>query len=137
MDTLADNYKFLVVDNEAGMEHISRVTTQHVDVLYVISDPSRRSVIAASRIAKLAQEMNILRGPAYLILSMVRGEAAPALLEAVKKEGLELAGILPDDEELADCDLDGKPTSKLPAENPVIAAAFDIFDRTLKDLVAK
>ena len=63
MDKLADNYNFLVVDNEAGMEHISRVTTQHIDLLYVVSDPSRRSVTAAGRVKTLAEEMKVLKGP--------------------------------------------------------------------------
>jgi CO dehydrogenase maturation factor len=137
MDKLAENYRFLVVDNEAGMEHISRITTQRIDLLYVVSDPSRRSVTAAGRVKSLAEEMNVLKGPAYLVLSQVRGEASPALLEAVKSEGLELAGILPDNEELAEVDLAGKPTSRLPEQNPVKAAAKDIFDRTLLVLLGE
>ena len=133
MDQLADNYKFLVVDNEAGMEHISRVTTQRVDLLLVVSDPSRRSLIAAARVAELAKEMGVLVGKAHLVLSMVRGEPAPELMKTVEDLGLELAGILPDDEDLAATDLAGQPTSKLPADNKVVRAAFDIFEKVLPE----
>ncbi|WP_449246102.1 ATP-binding protein [Desulfarculus baarsii] len=131
MDQLAGNYRFLVVDNEAGMEHISRVTTQRVDLLLVVSDPSRRSMTAAARVAELAKEMGILAGDAYLILSMVRGELAPELSAAAAEMGVELAGFIPDDEALAQADLQGRPTSKLPADNPAVKAAFAIFDKVI------
>ena len=131
MDKLAKNYKYLVVDNEAGMEHISRVTTQQVDLLLVISDPSRRSLTAASRVQQLAREMKVLKGESFLILSMVRGQPAPELLAAVQELGMEVAGAVPDDEMLAAFDAQGQPTSTLPADSPARQAAFAIFDRVL------
>jgi CO dehydrogenase maturation factor len=137
MDKLAANYKFLVVDNEAGMEHISRVTTQRVDLLFVVSDPSRRSLMAAARVQELAKELKVLQGPARLIVSMVRGEPAPQLLAAIEELKLEAAGFVPDDEGLAGFDLHGKATSQLPAENKALQAAFAIFDKELAPLLAK
>ena len=131
MDKLADNYRYLVVDNEAGMEHISRVTTQHIDLFLVISDPSRRSLTAAKRVSELAGSMKILDGNTHLILSMVRGEPASMLLETAEKMGLSLAGYIPDDPTLADMDLSGEPTSRLPADNPVVKAAYGIFDKLI------
>ncbi|MCB2228896.1 MAG: AAA family ATPase [Desulfarculaceae bacterium] len=131
MDKLADNYDYLVVDNEAGMEHISRVTTQRVDMLLVISDPSRRSLQAAQRVAELAKEMNVLQGEAYLLLTMVRGEPAEELLQAAKDMGLNLLAVIPDDPQLAEYDLKGQPTSQLPDDSPSIAAAFAAFDKVL------
>jgi CO dehydrogenase maturation factor len=131
LDSLSDNYKYIVVDNEAGMEHISRITTKKVDMLFVVSDPSKRSLTAASRIKELAQEMGVLTGPCYLVLSMVRKNPPQPLLDSVKEMGLELAGILPDDEDLAAQDLAGEPTSRLPLDNPVVKGAFDIFENTV------
>lgn len=131
MDKLASNYKYLVVDNEAGMEHISRVTTQQVDLLLVISDPSRRSLTAAGRVQELARELKVLKGPSYLILSMVRGQPEAELLAAAQEMGLELAGVVPDDEMLAAYDAQGKPTSTLPDESPAKQAAFAIFEKVL------
>lgn len=136
MDNLADNYNYLVVDNEAGMEHISRVTTQHVDLLLVVSDPSRRSLQAAKRITDLAKEMKILRGDSYLVLSMVRGDPRPELLATVEEMGLKLAGVVPDDPMLAEYDLKGKPSSTLPMESPAKSAAFKVFDKVLADAIA-
>jgi len=133
MDKLADNYNYLVVDNEAGMEHISRVTTQHVDKLLVISDPSRRSLQAAKRVSDLAREMGVLKGEANLILSMVRGEPNPDLLATVDELGMKVAGVIPDDPLLADYDLKGMPTSTLPPESPAKSAAFKVFDQILAD----
>lgn len=131
MDKLAENYQYLVIDNEAGMEHLSRVTTQRVDLLLAVSDPSRRSLDAARRVVELAREMGVLHGKAFLLLSMVRGEPAPELMATVESMGLELAGWLPDDEDLASWDLAGKPISRLPEENPVVSRAFGLFDRVV------
>ncbi len=131
MDNLADNYKYLVVDNEAGMEHISRVTTQHVDLFLVISDPSRRSLQAAQRVTELAKEIGVLRGSAHLILSMVRSEPTEEMLKVIEEMGLELAGVVPDDPELADFDMAGKPTSELPPENPARKAVFEAMAKLL------
>jgi CO dehydrogenase maturation factor len=131
MDNLADNYKYLVVDNEAGMEHISRVTTQSVDLFLVISDPSRRSLQAAARVSQLAKDMGVLGGSAHLILSMVRSEPSPEMLSLIKEMGMELAGTVPDDEQLAAYDLAGTPTSTLPPDNPVRQAVFAVMDRLL------
>ena len=133
MDKLSANYRYVVVDNEAGMEHISRVTTERVDLLLVVSDPSKRSLTAARRVQELARELKVLEGSAKLVLSMVRGEPAPALLAAASEMGLELAGVLPDDPELAEWDLAGKPSSRLPADNPVVKAAFSLFDQVIPE----
>jgi CO dehydrogenase maturation factor len=137
MDKLAANYKFLVVDNEAGMEHISRVTTQRVDRLFLISDPSRRSLTAAARVQELAKELKVLRGTAKLIVSMVRSEPDPQFKEAIAELKLDLAGFIPDDEVLAGFDLQGKATSQLPADNKAFQAALAIFDKELAPLLAR
>ena len=99
----------------------------------VVNDPSRRSLTAAARVAELAKEMGVLVGKAHLVLSMVRGEPAPELMKTVDELGLNLAGILPDDEDLAAADLAGKPTSQLPADNKVVQAAFEIFEKVLPE----
>ena len=134
MDALSKNYKYLVIDNEAGMEHISRVTTAHMDLLLAISDPSRRSLTAAKRVIDLSKDMKVLTGPSYLVLSMVRGEPSPEPLKTVEEMGFQLAGWLPDDQELADWDLSGKPISQLPTDNAVVKAANGIFDRVTEGI---
>ena len=131
MDRLAENYSYIVVDNEAGMEHISRVTTQRVDLLLVVSDPSKRGLTAAARVQALAKEVGILAGASWLVMSMVRGQLPEAMVSYAEAQGLKLAGAIPEDEELMRWDMEGKPTARLPEDNAAVKAAFEIFAKVL------
>ena len=62
LDVYKRQYEYLVIDNEAGMEHLSRKTTKHIDKLLLVSDCSRRSVQAVARIRDLARELNLSVG---------------------------------------------------------------------------
>ena len=57
IDILTDNYKYVVIDNEAGMEHLSRLTTQNVDLLFVVSDPTVRGIRTPGRILEVVREL--------------------------------------------------------------------------------
>ncbi len=72
MERLAGNYPFVVMDNEAGMEHISRLTTKNVDILLIVTDPSRRGLQAAIRIDDLARKLNIGVGKSYVVINQVK-----------------------------------------------------------------
>ena len=133
LDRLTTNYPYLVMDNEAGMEHISRLTTKNVDILLVVSDTSRRGLQAAFRINKLAQSLNIGVGKSFLVINQAKGEVSKKIMELVEKEGLELAGIIPEDDTIYDFDLDGKPTVDLPADSKSMRAAFTIFDKIITE----
>ncbi len=129
LDRLQGNYAYVVMDNEAGMEHISRMTTKNVDILLVVSDPSRRSLQAAGRINKLAAELNIGVGKSFLIINQAKEAPSPQVIELLKKEGLELAGLVPEDPTIYDFDFKGRPTIHMPENNQAVAAAFQIFDK--------
>lgn len=133
LEKLLDNYPYLVIDNEAGMEHISRLTTKKLDIFYVVSDASRRGLTAAIRIWNLVDELNIEVGSKYLILNQVRGEVAPALMEEIEKEGLNLAGVIPEDDTIYEYDQTGKPTSDIGPDNPAVARAYEVFEKTLSN----
>jgi len=133
LDRLTGNYPYLVMDNEAGMEHISRLTTKNVDILLVVSDTSRRGLQAAFRINKLAQSLNIGVGKSFLVINQAKGEVSKKIMELVDKEGLELAGVIPEDDTIYDFDLDGKPTVDMPADSKSIRAAFTIFEKIITD----
>jgi CO dehydrogenase maturation factor len=133
LDRLTTNYPYLVMDNEAGMEHISRLTTKNVDILLVVSDTSRRGLQAAFRINKLAQSLNIGVGKSYLVINQAKGEVSQKIMELVEKEGLELAGIIPEDDTIYDFDLDGKPTVDMPEDSKSIRAAFNIFEKIITE----
>ncbi|MDI6796943.1 MAG: AAA family ATPase [Desulfatibacillaceae bacterium] len=132
LERLTSNYAYLVMDNEAGMEHISRLTTRNVDLLLIVSDPSRRGIQAAGRINRLAQELNIGVGETYLILNQAKGELPESMKKIIQDEGLVLAGTVPEDSSVYEYDFDGTPTIKLPKDNPAVAAAFAIFDKVVK-----
>jgi CO dehydrogenase maturation factor len=132
LGNLIDNYPYMVMDNEAGMEHISRLTTDNVDVLLVISDPSIRGIETAGRISSLVDELKVRVLERFLIINQARDGLADSLQEAIVKHGLNLAGTIPRDDLLYDFDMNGNPTINLPDDNPAVSAAFDIFDRIIE-----
>ncbi len=133
LEKLTDNYPYIVMDNEAGMEHISRLTTKDVNVLLIVSDTSRRSIQAAVRINKLAKELNIGVGKSYLVINQAKnGNATDEVVKLLEEEGLELIGMIPEDESVYEYDLKGKPTVEIPEDNRAVKAAFEIFDKIVE-----
>lgn len=131
IEKLVNNYPYLVIDNEAGMEHLSRLTTKEIDIFYVVSDASRRGLTAAKRIWSLVDELKIKVGVKHLILNQVKGEVAPGLLAEIDEAGMHLAGIIPEDEEIYAWDQTGRPTSRIRSDNPAVSALFSIFEKTI------
>lgn len=132
LEKLTGNYPYLVMDNEAGMEHISRLTTSNVDVLLTVADTSRRGLQAAIRIDKLSQDLNIGVGKSYLIINQAKAEPTPAALKIIEEEGLELAGTIPEDDTVYEFDLNGRPTIEIPEDNNALKAAYQIFDAVIQ-----
>ncbi len=132
LEQLTDNYPYIVMDNEAGMEHISRLTTKNVDVLLIVSDTSRRALQAAVRINELAKKLNIGVAKSYLVINQAKDAPSDQVLNIIKKEGLELVGIIPEDDTLYEYDLHGRPTIEMPEDNSAVKAAFKIFDKIVK-----
>ena len=132
LDLLTGNYRYIVIDNEAGMEHFSRLTTRDVDLLFILSDSSRRSILTASRIRGLIHELNLRILREALVINRVQGELDPDTLEEVKRENLQLAGIIPADEEVYRYDVEGKPTFGLPAQSKAFQAAKGIFEKYIQ-----
>lgn len=131
LEKLSANYPYIVMDNEAGMEHISRLTTRNVNVLLLVTDASRRGLQAAVRIHELARELNIVAGKSCLIMNQAKGEPDAEVLDIIRKAGIELAGVIREDQTVYEYDLKGKPTVQIPDDNPAVRAAFEIFDRII------
>ncbi len=129
---LAGNYPYLVMDNEAGMEHISRLTTRNVDIMLIVADASRRGLQAAVRIDALARGLDIGVGKSYLVINQAKGEPPDSFITVIRDSGLECIGTVYEDQTLYDYDLQGKSTIELPLGTPVVRQAFDIFDRMVK-----
>lgn len=132
LDALISNYKYVVMDNEAGMEHISRLTTNNVDVLLVVSDPSRRGIQAASRIFDLTEELNVNIGRKFLIVNQVKDGQIDDIRKMVNRYHLDLTGVIPEDVQVTEYDLNGTPTMQLGEENEAVHAAFEIFEKVLE-----
>jgi CO dehydrogenase maturation factor len=131
LDRTFKNYPYQVIDNEAGMEHISRLTAKYMDIFYVVSDASRRGLTAALRIWRLVDELKITIRHKYLILNRNRGPVPDDVMAIINAEPMNLAGVIPDDLAIYDTDQQGKPTSLLAETNPAVAAAMEIFSKTL------
>ena len=128
LDLLTENYRYIVIDNEAGMEHFSRLTTRDVDLLFILSDPSKRSIQTASRIRDLIHQLDLRIAREALILNRVYDELDSEILDELKRQTLPLAGIIPVDDEVYRYDLEGKPTFQLPLESKAVKAARRIFE---------
>ena len=120
VDRLSDAYDYVVIDNEAGLEHLSRRTTRDVDLLLIVSDPTLRGIIAAGRVAELIDELDTAVGAAYLVVNRVNGDDLPEpLKEAIAEQKLQLAGLLPADPAVNELDALGQPIVGLPEDAPV------------------
>ena len=128
VDKYAKNYKYIVMDNEAGLEHVARGTLPHVDTMLLISDCSRRGIQAAARVAEMIGEMDLKPGKLGLIVNRAPdGVLDAGVQEEIEKHGLELLGVLPQDEGVYRCDCNGEPSAKLPENNPVKTALKGIM----------
>jgi CO dehydrogenase maturation factor len=132
LDKLLGNYKYAVIDNEAGMEHISRLTTGNVDTLVVVSDATRRGIQAAARILKLTEELNLLIEKKAVIVNRTKNGQEVEIKKAFEQYEMELAGIIPEDSEVEQFDLEGKPTVELGTGCEAVKSAFSIFDELIE-----
>lgn len=130
VDKYAKNYNYIVMDNEAGLEHVARGTLPHVDTMLLVSDCSRRGIQAAGRVAETIAEMELKPGRMGLIVNRApEGKLDAGILEEIEKQGLTLFGVLPQNEEIYRCDCAGEPSAKLPTSNPTKAALADIMNQ--------
>ena len=127
---LQSRYPYVVVDNEAGMEHISRGLIPTMEIAILVSDCSRRGVQAAGRIAALMKELNFKPKTVGLIVNRApEGKLDAGTMEEVEKQGLTLLGVVPQDQDVYQYDCDGKPIVRLPKDSPVRSALHDIVQK--------
>ncbi len=131
IDRLIRNYEYIVIDNEAGMEHFSRLTQKDIDLLVLVSDPSRRGLSAACRIAELVKTLPMHVSQTILVINQIREEPEAWPEEVLRIFGKDKIVCLPADPLLAKFDLEGKPTVTLPDEALVVKTAEGFFDRVV------
>jgi len=122
IDGLSDNYAYVVMDNEAGMEHLSRKTTDDVDALLLVSNHSVKGVRAIGRILELAAELKLHVKKKYILINMVPDKLDPLVAEELKQLGLKADVIIPEDKTLYRQDLEQKPLMDMPDNSPAVQA---------------
>lgn len=133
LDRLAGHYDYVVIDNEAGMEHISRQTTRDVDILLIVSDPSIRGVTAASRMKDLIAEMRSHVNRIGLVVNRVRGGIPTQIKQAIDAAGLDIIAAIHEDPNIIDLEINGRPLIELPDSSPLrrgvaeMAARLDLI----------
>ena len=130
LQKLQQHYPYIIVDNEAGMEHISRGVLPSMETAILVSDCSRRGVQAAGRIAELIKECDMHPKQIGLIVNRAPGGVLnEGTKEEIEKQGLHLLGVVPQDDTVYDFDCNGTPTVSRPDDSPVKKALREIVDK--------
>ena len=130
-DTLSDNYAYVVMDNEAGMEHLSRKTTHNVDELLIVSDHSVKGVRTVARITELVSELKLVVQRQSVIINFVPTTLDPLITEELARLGIDPVAIIPWDEEVQQYDLKRKPLLDLPDTSKAVTAVSDLMAKIL------
>jgi CO dehydrogenase maturation factor len=124
------------VDNEAGMEHLSRMNLRSIDILLVISDPSARGILTAKRISELSKPLKIEIKEKYLIVNRtpdpLPDELYAKIQETTDSTDLPLAGVLSSSDRLIQQELSGESYLELTEDASVIQQAYEIFSKIIK-----
>lgn len=134
IDALKNNYPFVVVDNEAGMEHMSRLVTQDVDVLYVVSDPTPRGILTVSRILSIIGELGLHITKTVVIVNRVDEENGARLEKSAQERSVTIGGKVRNDPALIANDADGRAIFELDRASAALSDAYEIFGRTIGEL---
>jgi len=128
-DKLSEHYPYVVIDNEAGMEHLSRRTTHTVDLLILVSDPTFRGIKTAARIHRLVDELELQVARRALVVNRIVGHEREALERLVREEGLTLAGFVPQDTRVFENDLTGGSVFALSeSDSSALSGVYGILD---------
>ena len=130
-DTLSQSYAYMVMDNEAGMEHLSRRTTQNVDVLLIISDHSVKGVRTIARIRELVSELKLAVKRQAVVINYVRTTLDPAIAEELARLGIDPIATIPWDEEVREYDVKMKPLLDLPDTSKAVTTVGELMAKLL------
>ncbi len=127
--TLSSNYDYVVIDNEAGMEHLSRRTSQAIDYLLIVSDATARGIGTAGKISRLLSELETRVGRKYLVLNRVSGPLSVPVEAAIREETFTLLETIPEDGQLLEMDRQGIPVYSISAGSPAYRSVGRMMDR--------
>ena len=127
-DKLSETYPYVVIDNEAGMEHLSRRTTHQVNLLFMVSDPTVKGVLTAKRIDALVDELDLAIEKRVLLINRVAGPDGEKLKALAEGYGLTVGGLIPQDNAIFEYDLQGLPIAKLPSDSLALNSLYQVLD---------
>jgi CO dehydrogenase maturation factor len=133
IDNLIDNYDFIIIDNEAGMEHLSRRTTKAMDVLFVVSDASKIGIETAKRIKDLARLMEIKIQKSVLVINRAPESILNNQEKIRSEQGFDKIFTLPNDDTINTFNMEGKPLLSLPNDNQITLKVADILRQILEE----
>jgi CO dehydrogenase maturation factor len=131
VDSISKSYRYVVIDNEAGMEHLSRRTTRDVQHLLLVSDPTLRGIVATERINDMIKDLDINIQNVHLILNRVIGNVPTSLQERIDAIGVNFLGTVPADNDLMEFEFSGRPLVELGDQSPVYQAVARMMGKTL------
>jgi len=129
---LIKNYPFVVMDNEAGMEHLSRRTTQGVDYLLFVSDYSLKGIRTVGKIRELIDELKLSVKEKHLVVDRAPNGMDPVFSREVRDLGLDLLGAIPEDRFISEYEMKGRPLLELPDESPAVQVVDRMMERMMK-----
>jgi len=129
VDGLGGAYKAVVIDNEAGMEHLSRRTNAGVDVMLFVCQPTRSSARALGRLKALAESLDFRIGAEYVVVNRANCVLEAAVQAEIEGVGLETIGFVPEDEAVLRCESQDESLLKLPADSAAAAAVDQIVNK--------
>ena len=129
---IGKQYHTVVIDNEAGLEHLSRRTDGSVDVMLIVAEPTVIGARTAQRIMELVKSLNLDIGACYLVLNQCDGQVPPALVAQFQRTGLENLAMIPVDPAVADFEVRGQPVGDLPAASPAVVAVDNLVATLLE-----
>jgi len=128
IDKYSSSYSHIIIDNEAGFEHISRGILPKIDILLLVSDCSRRGIQAAGRAAVLVEELALKPDTLKLVVNRApNGELPEGVAEEMKAQNLDLLGVIPNDDAVYQYDSEGKPTTDVPDNSAIKIAVKKII----------
>lgn len=129
LETIASNYPYLVIDNEAGLENVSRRVVTSVDLMLIVADPSKRGVETLRRLYDMAGGMNIKFKKLAIVINRLRNEGVPEGVQDLQRDtNAAYLLLLPEDEQVAECNESGMSVKALPAENKVVRRLDEFLD---------
>jgi CO dehydrogenase maturation factor len=132
-DSLSGNYAYVVMDNEAGLEHLSRRTTQNIDALIIVSNHSVKGIRTVARIKDLVTELGLVVRREEVVINLAPSEIAPSISEELNRLGIKPAAVIPEDEQIINYDLEIKPLLELPDTSIAVQAVSGLMTKLLNN----